>query len=394
MGNKKVHVLQFVDTIKGGGVEEWVKEIVRLIDRERFEITVCYLIDIRYRNGFSYTEILRELGVEVIYLGYLGSKVIRGSGSTTHLHSRSSLRYLLQYLFLPYSMVLLPRLYRLHYSFVLGAIISRLCNIPMIYQATETKAQICEGRPSWIFMAFRLLHPYVKTFFTGLSSHELNYYGNVPQEKIKPIRGVIDMEEVAFVKPKENPVIAEFSLDSSYPVLLSVGRFTPEKGHIFSLEVVEKILDTFPKAKLIILGDGWEYDRVKDLVNKKKLNNNVILPGFRTDLKNFYSIADIYLRTNLIEGPTLSSCQAMAYALPVVGFQSDAPKEYIVNGENGILVPKGDCNKMADAIRNLSRKKESGRQLGNKARTFISDNLDIRNAIRDFEKEYLRVSCL
>jgi len=400
LNKRRVNVLLLVDTLKGGGVEEWVKEIVRSMDRERFAPTVCYLTDLRYKDGASYAD---EIGryAEVYHIGF--GKPLSTEKAKSFLHSKSRVRTLLQWLYLPVSLSHLPLLYRLikkkrinvihsfmHYSLVLGAIAGRLCRIPVVYQVTESRAQLKEGRPSWLFRAMGFLEPHVDVFYTGLSQKELMESG-VPEGKIKPIRGAIDIEGLVRIMPEENPLLDEFSLRGSFPVLLSVGRFTPEKGHVHAIAVLKEVLKDYPDARLIILGDGWEYEKIKDIASAAGLLDRMLLPGFRADLENFYSIADVYLRTNLVETGTLSSFRAMAYGLPVVGFKNPA-KECIIDGTSGLLVPAGDSICMAGAVKTLAKDERLRSALGEKARAYAEENLDIRKAVRDFEEEYMRLA--
>jgi glycosyltransferase involved in cell wall biosynthesis len=399
MNNDKINILLLVDTLKGGGVEEWVQEIIRLIDHQRFNVIVAYLIDMRYEDGFSIADLIRQNGGPVEYLGF-SKKEIPVNRMKSRLHSKSRFRSFLQYLYLPLSLAHLPKLYRLvkdkniqvihclmHYSLVISALLNLFTKVPVIYQVTESRAQLSEGRPAWIFQTLRVLHPFVRIFFTALSQEELITYGGVPREKIRPIKGAIDTAAVKSVPAGSNPVIPEFSLKGVYPVLLSVGRFTPEKGHIHAIRVLETVLEIFPQAKLIILGDGWEYETIKDLAARLNLTENVILPGFRTDLNNFYSVADIYLRTNLVEAGTLSSYRAMAFEIAVVGFRTEA-QECIVNGTNGFLVPCADTKQMAARVIELAESPSLRRNLGKEAGKYVKDFWDIRNAIKDFEKAY------
>jgi glycosyltransferase involved in cell wall biosynthesis len=401
MTNKKIKVLIIVDTLKGGGCEEWVKEIARLIDKDKFEMFTTYIIDLRYDNDFSYADIIKQYNCEVKYVGFLRKK-LPSKKLKNQLHSKSKVRTILQYLYLPFALVHLPKIYRLvktkninvihtimHYSFVLGVIISKICNIPIVHQVTESKSQLKEGRPSWIFHAIRILNPFVSKFFTGFPEQELITYGKVPREKIIPILGAIDVDDIVHVKFNENPIVSEFSLIGHFPVLLSVGRLTPEKGHAYSIEIVQEVIKIFPLAKLIILGDGWEYEILRGMIDKRNLSNNVILPGFRVDLNNFYSVTDIYLRTNLIETGTLSSFRAMVFGIPVVGFQNDFP-DCIINGENGFLAPKGDYSEMTKLVIELAKNNKLRKYIGEKARAYILNNLDIKVAIREFEKEYIK----
>jgi glycosyltransferase involved in cell wall biosynthesis len=399
VGQRRIRVLQLIDILKGGGAEEWVKEISRLLDPKRFEVKVCYLLESPRK---TYPEEIARLGAKVIYIG-LNRKLSSSILASPALSENTYFRALARHMYILYSLTKLRILYRtivkeridlihthLHYSFLLASILGRNMNIPVVCQIPQMKSQTTQTAP-WSFFAYRMLQNSVDSFYTNISEDELIVHAGIPKEKIRFIKGVIDLDSIEIVKKDANPLVEEFNLKDRFPILLSMGRFVPEKGHIHAVEVASRMKSLFPAMKLFILGEGWELERFKKLVRERNLEDVIELPGYRRDLNNFYSIADIYLRTCLIEGGSLANYNAMAYGNPIIGFETKAPTETITHGQNGLLAPYGDIDGMVEHTLALARDHALREQYSMASRNYAYENLDIKDTIRSIEQEYLRL---
>ncbi|MFC6206069.1 glycosyltransferase [Levilactobacillus tongjiangensis] len=73
------------------------------------------------------------------------------------------------------------------------------------------------------------------------------------------------------------------------------------------------------------------------------LEKNVFLRGFQLDLTEDLRKGSLALQTSIEEGFSISSLQALSAAVPVIGYDVNyGPKEMIVDGENGFLIPADD----------------------------------------------------
>ncbi len=399
MKQKRIRVLQLIDILKGGGAEEWLKDLSRLLDRDRFEIKVCYLLESPQK---TYIEEISESGIKVIYIG-LDKRISQSILGSSALGRNTVLRAFARHSYLFYALTKLNSLYRtivkerieiihthLHYSFLLASLLRRRIRIPIVCQVPQMKLQTEKTSP-WSFTAYRFLGSAVDTFYTNISREELIKYGRIPEEKIQFIKGVVDLNAVRPVKREENPIIQEFGLQDSFPVLISMGRFVPEKGHSYAIDAATRMKAKFPRLKLFVLGEGWELEKYREIIKKRGMQDTIIMPGYRRDLQYFYSVADIFLRTCLIEGGSLANYYAMAYGNPIVAFETKAPTETITHGKNGFLVPLGDVDKMMEFAAMLAENDELRENISNESRAYARDKLDIRDTIQSIESDYTRL---
>jgi glycosyltransferase involved in cell wall biosynthesis len=131
-------------------------------------------------------------------------------------------------------------------------------------------------------------------------------------------------------------------------ILLNVARMVPGKNQADVIRALCRIERTGVVA--VIVGDGPERERLTRLAHELGVSDRVFLTGPRTDLHNFYAIADMLLMPCRDESMGVVILEALAYRLPIIAYNSGCIGEFIRNGENGILVP-ADLASLVDAVR-------------------------------------------
>lgn len=130
--------------------------------------------------------------------------------------------------------------------------------------------------------------------------------------------------------------------------LVNVGRLDIQKNHRLLIKAFSSVVKHIPEARLWILGDGPLRNELKVYINNLGLNDSIILKGNVADVENYLAKADAFVLSSDYEGLPLSILEAMAAGLPVVATDVGGVKDIVT--DNGILVPKGDCDKLAKAM--------------------------------------------
>lgn len=145
---------------------------------------------------------------------------------------------------------------------------------------------------------------------------------------------------------------SEYNLDSK--IILSVGRFSKEKGYDNLVEVAKKVLNKHKEWKWYIYGDGDTFSEIEQRIKEEKLGNQVILKGEVADVSSIYRQAAMFVLTSYREGLPLVLLEAKANHLPCISFDIiSGPKEIIRDGIDGILIPPYDKEKMAEEVEKL-----------------------------------------
>ena len=147
-------------------------------------------------------------------------------------------------------------------------------------------------------------------------------------------------------------------------VALYVGRIAAEKNLTLALEGFRALQQTYPTARLVLVGDGPERQTLQ------RQHPDLIFAGARVgaELAAHYASGDLFVFPSLTETFGNVVTEAMASGLPVIAFDYAAAHEYLQSGVNGITVPFNDQAAFVQACRASVADREHLRRLGQAAR--------------------------
>ena len=160
-------------------------------------------------------------------------------------------------------------------------------------------------------------------------------------------------------------------------ILLYLGALEPYKGVDLLIKSLPKIARDIEDVKLIIAGTGKMNDELKNLANKLKVERYIQFVGFvKESLKPFYyKSAEIFVLPSIsrLECFGIVNLEAMACSTPVIASRITGIPEIVENGKNGLLVPPGDSEALANAIIYLLENEEARKKMGKSGRKKVED---------------------
>ncbi|MDI6860449.1 MAG: glycosyltransferase family 4 protein [Caldisericia bacterium] len=132
----------------------------------------------------------------------------------------------------------------------------------------------------------------------------------------------------------------DFGLKKSDFVIGTVMRLERVKNPLFLIEIFSLISKEIKNAKLIIVGDGSLRKDVERRIEKLNLSKNVLLLGFRSDVRKIYGIFDVFVLPSIKEGFSIVTLEAMSSSLPVITFDSLGVRDIVEDGINGFIIKK------------------------------------------------------
>ncbi len=133
-------------------------------------------------------------------------------------------------------------------------------------------------------------------------------------------------------------------------IILCTGELNANKNQVTAIHAMFKVVKKCPNAKLLLAGNGPTHDNLQAAIEELKLQNNIELLGYRTDLERFVNIADVILSCSFREGLPLNIVEGMICGKPVVVSMNRGHKELIKDGERGFLVKPDDSDSFAEKI--------------------------------------------
>lgn len=134
-------------------------------------------------------------------------------------------------------------------------------------------------------------------------------------------------------------------------IVLSIGRFTPQKGFDLLLKSWKIVNFQMPHLKLHIVGDGELSDDLQMLSENLGIQNSIVWFKPTSNIEDHYKNASLYVMSSRFEGLPFVLIEAKSFGLPIISFDCDTgPREIIRNQVDGILVPKENIKALASEI--------------------------------------------
>ena len=147
--------------------------------------------------------------------------------------------------------------------------------------------------------------------------------------------------------------------------VLAAGRLTRQKGFDKLVRAFAQVAPDHPEWRLVICGDGPWRRRLERLIARHGLEHAVSLPGPVEPLATAMDDAALFVLSSRFEGFPLVLIEAMAKGLPVVAFDCPTgPAEIIDDHRDGLLVPRGNVDRLAGGMRELMEDAALRRRLG------------------------------
>jgi len=174
--------------------------------------------------------------------------------------------------------------------------------------------------------------------------------------------------------------------------IMSVSHIRAIKGVHVLIKAIENLHKTRISCNLYLIGTGELENLLRDYVKRKRLSDIIHFLGSLSNRQTLSLVkaADIFILPSYWETFPLSLLEAMACGRPVVATNVGGISEIIKDRYNGILIPKGDHDTLAKAIRFLLENPVYAKKLGEEAKKTIDKKFNLNIMIR----KYLRLLML
>jgi len=360
VSNSKKKLLFVISSLRGGGAERVVVNLINHLDRNKYE---CLLVI--FENKLDLQKDL-DFSVRIVSLNKKSRwdflKIIFKLRKTIDGYKPDSVISFLQYTNI---VTVLSTLFQIrNYTLIISE-----RSYPRKYLTTTRLGYL----KRWL-MSFTYKRADKIITVSKAIKRVLEEDFSIPPEKIKVVYNPVSLEEIIFKSQKavEHP----FFKDGNAQVIISAGRLVKLKRYDRLLRVFSLIRKSQKTARLIILGKGILKRELENLALKLKINKFVSFVGYKDNPYAWMSKADIFVLSSAYEGFPNVLIEAMACGVPVISTDClSGPREIITNGKNGILVPVGDERKLAEAILDLLNNEKKRKKF----------SLEAKKRVKDFE---------
>lgn len=173
----------------------------------------------------------------------------------------------------------------------------------------------------------------------------INYFNisnsqiEVIQNSVLPFDGII----------QEEKLITDLHKNGCF-VVGNVSRLSEEKGVIYFINSLPKVIEKHPKTHYVIIGAGNEEQKLRNLTVELKIEERVHFLGFRTDVQSLIAQVDLVVLSSLTEGLPLAPMEAFSVGKTVVATAVGGTIDIIEDGITGCLVKPQSPEQIAENV--------------------------------------------
>ncbi len=186
-------------------------------------------------------------------------------------------------------------------------------------------------------------------------------------------------DDIAVVHNGTDPAPADLTARASTPTVCVLGRLVPHKRVEHALRAIAALRSRVPGLRLLVVGDGWWADRLRDEAERLEITDVVEFTGFLSEMDKHRALATSWVLAapSLKEGWGLCVMEAATHAVPTVAYRNAGGlSESVVDGVTGLLVDDDEVD-FAEGLLALladgSRRETYGRAAQVRAQKFTWD---------------------
>lgn len=229
-----------------------------------------------------------------------------------------------------------------------------------------------KGAPLVNWMVYYPVERWASRFCDEIVTINKEDYGRAKQfhaREIRYIHGIgVDTTRLQ-KKERQHNIRQELKFQKDDFMILSVGELTKRKNHQVVIRALGEIRDQ--RIQYLVCGKGKLQDKLQKLSKKQGIEKNVHFLGYRNDVVDICSQADLFVLSSLHEGLSIASLEAMYCGLPIIISDIRGVRDYLEDGVNGYICKSGDVSSFAKAIVLLKKNQHIRESMSNHNRIAV-----------------------
>jgi glycosyltransferase involved in cell wall biosynthesis len=370
MKDQKITVMFMINDLVSGGAEQQLFELVKGIDKARFETLVVPL----YSGKYMESEFKKIPGARIVSL--------RRKGKFDFIYLFRVLRFLRRMKVDVVQPFLTPATF-------FGLLPAILCRTP-VKIVTERSAEL---KGHFNYQLYLKVEDFLSRSADWIVSNskagqESVQKRGIPRDRTKVIYNGINLERLKADQDNIKQLKRQLNISETTKVVGIMGSLSPVKDHATFLKAAVIINRDTPDTRFAILGDGPLRHDLENLSQELGIASKTIFLGHQRDVVNYLSLFDVAVLTSKTEGCSNSLLEAMALGKPVVATDVGGNRELVRQGYNGILVPFGDAEAVAKATLSLVHDPKVSREMGQRAKEMVVNQFSLKNMVQQYQSLY------
>ena len=368
---RPIHVMHVMDRLDVGGTEKAVMKLVRGLDPELFEHSICVLRDAATAPGEWAS------GVTVHHAG--------GEGTEAQFNVMRLVRLMRK--------VRPTIVHSRNWGGIEAVLAARIARVPVaVHSEHGYELDMAAG----LRLRRRLLRHamYRMANAVGAVTHDLCRYHAAQAwwspQAINVLYNGVDAQEFSRQESARDSVRERLGVPKDALVVGSVGRMVPLKNFVTLLKAAEALVPDMPSLYVILGGSGPELPRLQDYAaNSQQLAGRVVFPGAVDRVTDLFNGMDIFVLPTLMEGMSNTLLEALAVGLPAVATRVGGNPEVVAEGVCGYLFAPQDVSGLVAHLRALLPDPELRMVLGKAARDRVLRHFSLERMLQRYRDLYI-----
>lgn len=362
--------VMFVHTyLPVGGAETLLVNLIRRLDRTRFQPELCCL-----KGKGPLGEVLAE---EIpVFSGLLQDKYdLRVLPKLTWLLHRRKID----------AVVTVGAGDRMFW----GRLAACFARVPVVLTALHST-----GWPDCVNRLNRMLTPITDGFIAVAEEHGryLQEQEGFPARKIFVVPNGVDVQRFSPQSPSAQ-LRSEIGIPEAAPVAGIVAALRPEKNHHLFLRVARRVQQQVPDAHFIVVGDGPLREELERQSLELGMQKCVHWVGTRSDIPDLLALMNVVVLTSQMEANPVTILEAFGMEKPFVAPDVGSIREMVIDKVTGILTPPGDEQSLAGGVSRLMLDPLYAQQLGKAGRARVLERGSLESMVQGYESLIEGIMC-
>jgi glycosyltransferase involved in cell wall biosynthesis len=379
----------------GGGTNSML-ELLKRIDRQRFDITCCFYNNYSRGNSETIESILNSIGIPVVFIAQRRqpkwAKIAKELLRTLFIFNRSLKKQMIdqvdeKWRVLPNAQQISSILQTGQYDALY------MNNQPSTnvegYHAVQgmpvALIQHCRIEPQMNSALVEMVNERVDAVIAV--SHGVNQtlrQSGVDAQRCFTVSNAIDIHQVL---PHREEVRERFAYSPDTFIFGSIGSLITRKAnhHIFQALGQFKRMHPEAKWKMVVVGSGPEHENLVQLARKENIETNVVFTGFQNNPLDYLAAFDAFILASRSEGLPRVVLEAMLVKTAVIGSNVVGTSELINHNETGLIFEYGDVNQLSVHLAALWQDASLRQRLINTAESRVRECYAIENYVAGVE---------
>ncbi len=276
-------------------------------------------------------------------------------------------------------------------SDILGIIAAKIAGIKCITtphgfeKTNDRKLELFIAAGCRTFKYFDYTVPLSRELYADVQNYK------VPDEKIVYIRNGVDLKDIDYRKPAENPVVRDINDPLNLPekkTIGFIGQMIDRKNVSHLLDVFDKLASENSGLELVLLGDGVSRSKFESYADKLESRNRMSFLGFKSDPLSYLKTFDLFVMCSTLEGIPRCLMESMAMGVPVAAYDIPGVNQLLEHNKTGLLATLNNKDELYACCKRLLWDENLANTISAAAAQHINDKFSARRMAIEYTELY------